>query len=454
LENKSAVSKIGDRVPNIADSVSGVGRVPSTETVRALRGMKDMLPEDAGKWQEIRRAVDDIASLFGYGEIRTPLLEEARLFKRSVGEETDIVSKEMYEFTDKGGEEISLRPELTAPVIRAAIEHGMLTGQSDCVRLYYNGAPNFRYEKPQLGRLRQHHQFGTELLGPAGPMADAETITFAISIFRRLGLKTFRVRLNSLASSEARIAWKNILVPYLREHFSELSKESQHRTAVNPMRVLDSKAPEDQKVIRNAPVILDYLSVEDKAHFEELQSLLRAANIEFSIDPLLVRGLDYYTRTVFEITSPDLGSQDALCGGGRYDHLIEQLGGSPTPAVGFGAGIERALLALEKLRGPQTNTRPVTLFAIMLGEPAQRKGFEIASTLRAANIDCLLDLNARSMKAQMREANKANAKLVYIIGESELAEGAGILKEMQTGEQTKISFDKIVEEITRRLPIS
>ncbi|HET6402633.1 MAG TPA: histidine--tRNA ligase [Candidatus Kapabacteria bacterium] len=447
-------NNVPDIASGIAGSISGVGLMPSAEPLRALRGMKDMLPDDAEKWHEIRRAVDDIASLFGYGEIRTPLVEEARLFKRSVGEETDIVSKEMYEFTDKGGEGIALRPELTAPVIRAAIEHGMLTGQSDCVRLYYNSAPNFRYEKPQLGRLRQHHQFGTELLGPAGPLADAETITFAISVFRRLGLKTFRVRLNSLASSEARAKWKNILIPYLREHFSKLSKESQHRTEVNPMRVLDSKAPEDQEIIRNAPVILDYLSEEDNAHFEELQSLLRAANIEFSVDPLLVRGLDYYTRTVFEITSSDLGSQDALCGGGRYDNLVEQLGGPPTPAVGFGAGVERALLALEKLRGPRIKTPAVTLFAIMLGESARSKGFEMVSTLRVANIDCLLDLNARSMKAQMREANKANAKFAYIIGESELAEGAGILKNMETGEQAKISFDTIVEEMMHRLPIS
>ena len=428
--------------------------MPAIEPVQALRGTKDMLPHDAPKWREVRRAVDEVASIFGYGEIRTPVIELARLFKRSVGEETDIVSKEMYLFTDKGGEEIALRPELTAPAIRAAIEHGMLTGQSDCVRLYYNSAPNFRYEKPQLGRLRQHHQFGTELLGPAGPAADAETITFAIAVFRRLGLKTFRVRLNSLASSQARMEWKNVLVPYLRAHFSKLSKESQHRTEANPMRVLDSKSPEDQEIIRNAPLILDYLSEEDRVHFEDLQSLLRSANIEFTIDPLLVRGLDYYTRTVFEVTSLDLGSQDALCGGGRYDNLVEQLGGPPCPAVGFGAGVERALLALEKLRGETQQPAKVTLFAISIGDAARQKSFELVSVLRAAHIGCLLDLNSRSMKAQMREANKEGAQFVYIIGESELAEGAGILKNMQSGEQAKISFDTIVEEITHRLPIS
>ncbi len=417
------------------------------ESVRALRGTKDMLPADAPKWRELRHAVDGVAKTFGYGEIRTPVIEQARLFKRSVGEETDIVSKEMYEFTDNGGEAIALRPELTAPAIRAAVEHGMLTGQSDCVRLYYNSAPNFRYEKPQLGRLRQHHQFGTELLGSPHPIADAETITFAISVYRRLGLRTFRVRLNSLASATARIEWKNVLVPYLRSHFAELSKESQHRTDVNPMRVLDSKAPEDQEIIRNAPIILDYLSADDRSHFEELQTLLHAANIEFVIDPLLVRGLDYYTRTVFEVTSPDLGSQDALCGGGRYDNLVEQLGGPPCPAVGFGAGVERALLALEKLQGEGVSAPSTALFVVTLGAAAQRKGFELVSQLHAASVECMLDLHGRSMKAQMREANRLGAKFVYIIGESELAEQAGSLKTMATGEQQKVTFDRIVTTI-------
>ena len=411
----------------------------------------------------VEAAVHEVGRLFGYGEIRTPSFENVRLFKRAVGEETDIVSKEMYLLQSRSDEkeEFALRPELTAPVVRAAIEHGMLTGQSDCVRLYYCSAPNFRYEKPQLGRLRQHHQFGTELLGPASPLADAETISFAISVFRKLGLENFRVRLNSLGSKESREAWKSVLVPYLRNHTSQLSKDSQRRTETNPLRVLDSKSPEDQEIIRNAPKILDYLNDDDRKHFTELKSALSAVHIEYKEDPLLVRGIDYYTGTVFEVTSPDLGSQDALCGGGRYDQLVEQLGGSATPAVGFGAGIERLLLALEskekKLNGLSTAIATTIfpgVYAITQSPLAALKAFEVLSNLTLSGISATGDLNNRSMKAQMREANKVGAKYGYIIGESELAEGAGILKNMQTGEQIKVSFDKIVEEMKHRLPIS
>lgn len=351
-------------------------------------------------------------------------------------------------------EEFALRPELTAPVVRAAIEHGMLTGQSDCVRLYYCGAANFRYEKPQLGRLRQHHQFGTEFLGSAGAAADAETIAFAIATFRKLGLKQFRVRLNSLASPEARIEWKHVLVPYLRQNLTKLTAESQRRTETNPMRVLDSKAEQDQDVIKNAPLLLDFLTEDDRTHFESLQTLLRNSGIEFVVDPLLVRGLDYYTRTVFEVTSPDLGSQDALCGGGRYDNLVEQLGGPPTPAVGFGAGIERLLIALEKIWPDAPSGTQTGVYVIGLGADARVKAFEIASRLRSGGVSALLDTNERSMKAQMREANRVRATFTYIIGESELAEGAGMLKNMSTGEQSKTSFETIVEEVSARLHTS
>ena len=420
--------------------------------IQSPRGTKDVLPTDAASWHTIERAVAAVAEAFGYQEIRTPMFEVSRLFKRSVGEETDIVSKEMYLFADKGGEEFALRPELTAPVVRAAIEHALITGQSDCSRLYYNSAPSFRYEKPQLGRFRQFHQFGTELLGPSSPLADAETISFAISVYRKLGLGNFRVRLNSLASLAARSEWKAALVPYLRQHVATMSKDSQRRTETNPMRVLDSKAPEDQDIIRNAPIILDYLGTEDKEHFESLQSALRAIGIEFIVDPLLVRGFDYYTRTVFEVTSSDLGSQDALCGGGRYDNLVEQLGGPPTPAVGFGAGVERLLIVLEKLHGESMGQKsPVEVYIVAQSISARSKAFEIANTLRVAGTKSICDLNDRSMKAQMRDANRVGARFVYIIGESELAEGAGLLKEMQTGEQQKVPFSQIVSGLSQRV---
>jgi histidyl-tRNA synthetase len=422
------------------------------ELIQAPRGTKDILPQEAAKWREVERAVDDVAALFGYGEIRTPAFEQLRLFKRAVGEETDIVSKEMFLLQSKSeDEEFALRPELTAPVVRAAIEHGLLTGQSDCVRLYYNRAANFRYEKPQKGRFRQFHQFGTELLGPDSPLADAETISFAIAVYRRLGLSNFRVRLNSLASPSAREAWKRVLVDHLRINFDLLSEESQRRTETNPMRVLDSKDERDQGVISGAPLLPEYLSSEDRNHFEGLQHLLRQTGIEFNVDPLLVRGIDYYTRTVFEITSSDLGSQDALCGGGRYDGLVQQLGGPPTPAVGFAAGFERLLIALESKEIKSdvaanpffANARP-TLFAIALSPLASFKSFEVLSSLTSSSIAATGDLNARSMKAQMREANRLGVKFVYIIGETELAEGAGILKDMQSGDQEKVPFEQIV----------
>jgi len=420
------------------------------ERIQAPRGTKDVLPEEAKRWRAVEQAVDEVGELFGFGEIRTPAFESLRLFKRAVGEETDIVSKEMYLLQSKGdsSEEFALRPELTAPVVRAALENSLLSGQSDCLRLYYNSQPNFRYEKPQLGRLRQHHQFGTELLGPADPFADAETISFAIAVFRKLGLKNFRVRLNSLGSPESRAAWKEVLVPYLRQHFDKLSKDSQRRTETNPLRVLDSKAPEDQEIVRNAPIILDYLSADDKAHFTTLKSALESVGIECNIDPLLVRGIDYYTRTVFEVTSSDLGSQDALCGGGRYDNLVEQLGGPPTPAVGFGAGIERLLIALEKAEMLRLAEEQALIYIVALGPEAKPKAFETAGLLRAAGLRTMYDLlSDRSMKAQMREANREGATHVYIIGESELQDGAGMLKNMQSGEQIKVAFESLVSHM-------
>jgi histidyl-tRNA synthetase len=420
-------------------------KLSKSELIQAPRGTKDVLPEEAAKWRKIEQAVDDVAALFGYGEIRTPTFEQLRLFKRAVGEETDIVSKEMFLLQSKSeDEEFALRPELTAPVVRAAIEHGMLTGQSDCLRLYYNRAANFRYEKPQKGRFRQFHQFGTELLGPDSPLADAETISFAIAVYRKLGLSNFRVRLNSLASSGAREEWKRILVQYLREHIDRLSDESKRRTETNPMRVLDSKDERDQDIIHAAPRITDHLSEEDRVHFEELQQLLRVSGIEFTVDPLLVRGIDYYTRTVFEITSSDLGSQDALCGGGRYDNLIEQLGGPPTPAVGFAAGMERLLLALEKLDDQHQSKTSSNVYVLAQGVGTRSRAFDVMSQLRTEYIGAIADLNNRSFKAQMREANKLEAPFVYIIGETELAEGLGMLKNMQSGDQEKVPFDQIV----------
>jgi histidyl-tRNA synthetase len=416
--------------------------------IQAPRGTKDILPSDSHRWQEVENAVRDVAGLFCYDEIRTPMFEQAKLFKRGVGEETDIVSKEMYLFSDKGGEEFALRPELTAPVVRAAIENNLIVGQAPCARLYYNSAPSFRYEKPQLGRQRQFHQFGTELLGPSGPEADAETISFAIAVYQKLGLTGFQVRLNSLASRDARAIWREKLVTYLRQHLTRLSEESQRRTETNPMRVLDSKDPRDREVIAGAPLLLEHLTAEDQEHFDAVQSLLRGVGIDYAIEPHLVRGLDYYSRTVFELTSTALGSQDALCGGGRYDHLIEQLGGPATPAVGFGAGVERVLIVLEKLRGVVASAPSADAYIVAQSVSARKAAFELANAIRGTKCSVTLDLQNRSFKAQMREANRLNVPFVLLLGDDELAAGEVTLKRMDTGDQARIALTLAADHLS------
>ncbi|MEP7235124.1 MAG: histidine--tRNA ligase [Ignavibacteriota bacterium] len=416
--------------------------------IRAPRGTKDILPPDSSLWKEIEGVVDDVANLFGYEEIRTPIFENAALFKRSVGEETDIVSKEMYLFTDKGGEEMSLRPELTASVVRAALEHNLITKQASCSRLYYNSAPMFRYERPQMGRQRQFHQFGIEVLGSASPLADLQVIEFALAVYKKLGFSNFHLKLNTLGTSASREKWRNELVSYLRLNLDALSEDSKRRLDTNPLRILDSKNPSDQQIVSGAPEITNYLDEPDAEHFEELQSLLRSINTPFSIDPHLVRGLDYYSRTVFELTSTDLGSQDALCGGGRYDTLIEKLGGPPTPAVGFAAGVERLVLVLSKLRGsPPTASRP-DVYLVIADKGGREVGIGIASELRNAGFAVLYDLLDRSMKAQMREADKSGTRFVIILGSEEMAAREVTLKVMGTGAQERIPQQNIAGRLS------
>lgn len=417
--------------------------------IQAPRGTKDILPPESYLWQEIERAVDDIARAFGYEEIRTPIFEQLRLFKRGIGEETDIVSKEMYVFQDRGGEEFALRPEVTASAVRMALEHSLVTQQGSLVRWYYNSAPNFRYEKPQLGRQRQFHQFGTELLGSASPLADADTISFAVAVCRRLGLSNFVVKLNSLASREARAAWRDELVKYLTGHQSRLSQESQRRILTNPIRVLDSKDEGDREVVKDAPLLIDRLEGGDLEHFEAVKSLLTSVGLEYVVDPYLVRGLDYYSRTVFEVTSSDLGSQDSICGGGRYDYLVEQLGGPATPAVGFAAGVERVVLILSKLRENAISAPPVDYYLVGLHADARPALFKIASTLRSHGKSVVYDLQDRSMKAQMREANRLKARRTLIMGEDELRANSIVIKDMQSGEQEIVTIDTILASQNR-----
>ncbi len=406
--------------------------------IKAPRGTKDLLPPESNLWKEIERSVDETARLFGFEEIRTPIFESVALFKRSVGETTDIVSKEMYLLTDKGGDEMALRPELTASVVRAAIEHNLLSQQGSLSKLYYNGAPMFRYERPQKGRQRQFHQFGVELLGSPHPLADLQVIAFAYALYRNLGFVNFELRLNSLGSKDVRARWRTVLVDYLSNYLSELSDESKRRLETNPIRVLDSKNQRDQEIVAGAPKILDYLSDDDRQHFETVQALLTDSGILYRIDPTLVRGLDYYNRTVFELTSNDLGSQDALCGGGRYDELVEQLGGPPTPAVGFAAGVERLVIVLEKLRGEAPKQR-IDVYIVLAEKSATKTLIDVTATIKGAGFSAVYDLLDRSVKAQMREADRLGAKFVVMIGADELAEGVVTLKNMSDGSQERIA---------------
>jgi histidyl-tRNA synthetase len=408
--------------------------------LRAPRGTKDILPPESYLWLEIERTVDEVARLFGFDEIRTPIFESSALFKRGVGETTDIVSKEMYLFTDKSGDEMALRPELTASVVRAAIEHNLISQQGALQRFYYNSAPMFRYERPQMGRQRQFHQFGVEVLGAVSPLADLQTIAFAIAIYNRLGFKNFLLKLNTLGGEISRAKWRNELIAYLRDNVDTLSDDSKRRLEENPLRVLDSKNPIDQAVAGKAPSILDHLDASDSEHFEELKSLLDAAGISYEVTPTLVRGLDYYSRTVYELTSSDLGSQDALCGGGRYDGLVKQLGGPDTPAVGFAAGVERLVIVLEKMRG--AIERPILdCYIAVQAENAQKALIDLASGMRANGFSVLYDLQGRSMKAQMREADRLKTRYVLILGTDELARGEVTLKNMNTGEQSVLRLE-------------
>ena len=416
--------------------------------LKAPRGTKDILPPESHLWKEIERVVDEVALLFGYEEIRTPIFEQASLFKRSVGEETDIVTKEMYLFTDKGGEEMALRPELTASVVRAAIEHNIVTKQASCSRLYYNSAPMFRYERPQMGRQRQFHQFGIELLGSSSPLADLQVIEFSLAVYQKLGFANFHLKLNTLGNLSSRERWREELVKYLQFNLESLSEDSKRRLQTNPLRILDSKNPGDIAIVQGAPEITDYLDEADAEHFDELKSLLSSAKISYSIEPHLVRGLDYYNRTVFELTSTDLGSQDALCGGGRYDTLIEKLGGPPTTAVGFAAGVERLVLVLSKLRGVEIPKPKPHVYLVISDKGGREVGISIASNLRKGGFSVIYDLLDRSVKAQMREADKSGTRFVLLLGSDELAAGEITLKRMDTGVQERIPQENLADRLS------
>ncbi len=415
--------------------------------IKAITGTRDTLPEDMPVWYRIESSVRSLFSTYNYQEIRTPVFEETALFKRGIGEDTDIVSKEMYSFTDRGDTHMTLKPEGTAPVVRAYIEHA-LGSKQPLQKLFYI-SPMFRQERPQAGRLRQFHQFGAEALGSKAPQLDAEMIIIAYNLLKSFGLNSLEVCVNSLGKPETREQYKAELRNYLADKLHGLSTESKKRYETNILRLFDSKESADIEIMKDAPLLIDYLDDEDKEHFQVVTSLLQQENIPFKVEPRLVRGLDYYTKTTFEIISGSVGSQSALCGGGRYDNLIEQLGGQQTPGVGFAAGIERIILALQNENALQTDAPKLSAYLIRLEEERAPFVFGLAQQLRNAGISADFDYHARSIKAQMREANRLGAKVVLFCGGNEYAAGTVAIKRMSDGTQETVPFGGIINTITK-----
>ena len=406
---------------------------------KAPRGTQDVLPADVYRWQHIERTALTAAANSGYREIRTPVFEHTELFHRSVGETTDVVQKEMYTFEDKGNRSVTLRPEGTASAVRSILEHGLLNGPLPLKVCYI--ASCYRYEKPQAGRLREFHQFGVECFGAAAPGADAEVIALAKEILDTLQITGVSLHLNSIGCPTCRGEYHKALIAYFEERQEALCDTCRDRLHRNPMRILDCKNPDCAAAAAGAPVMLDYLCEDCRAHFEGVKGCLSAAEIPFEIDPRIVRGLDYYTRTVFEFVSDALGAQAVVCGGGRYDGMVQELGGQPTPALGFGMGLERLLLVMEAVGAPFPEPAGCDLYLAPMGEAAARRCFAIAAGLRQGGVSVETDLTGRGLKAQMKYADKIGARWVIVVGEEELASGVARLKDMATGGQEEIRLD-------------
>ncbi|PID59466.1 MAG: histidine--tRNA ligase [Ignavibacteriae bacterium] len=415
--------------------------------IKSIKGTNDILPDEIKKWEYLLNIVKNEMEVFNYKEIRTPVFEHTELFARGIGNETDIVSKEMYSFTDKSENNITLRPEMTASVVRAFIEHS-LGKQAGLHKLFYI-SPMFRQERPQAGRLRQFHQFGIEAIGSNNPSLDAEIIQVAYNILKKTGLKNLTVLINSLGTSEERTAYTNALKEFIKPKLNQLSEESQRRFETNVLRILDSKDKNDQQIVDNAPSILEFLKTESNQHFEKVKTLLNVADIPFEVSPKLVRGLDYYTHTTFEILSTSVGSQSALCGGGRYNPLIEWLGGPSIPAVGFAAGIERILLACKTEEAFQVKDDEIDIYIVDITKEENEKVFEFASNLRNKNFKVEFDYLSRSVKAQMREANKLNAKYVIFVGGDELIKNQVQVKDMNSGDQENIEIEELTNYFSK-----
>jgi histidyl-tRNA synthetase len=416
--------------------------------IQSIRGVKDILPGDTEKWQWVEEIARSVFSKYGFREIRLPIFENTKLFSKSIGETTDIVEKEMYTFEDRSGEQITLRPEGTASVVRAYIEHKMYNPPS-VVKLYYMG-PMFRYERPQAGRFRQFYQIGIEAMGTDNPTVDVEVMTLLIEFFRLLGLTDLELQINSLGCSDCRPKYRETLKDAIRGHLDELCQNCNQRYERNPLRVLDCKVERDREIAKGLPKTKDHLCDSCKTNFTQVQTLLDSTQTPYSLNPLLVRGLDYYTRTTFEVVSTGLGAQNAICGGGRYDSLVEEFEGPPTPCFGFALGMERLISIIPFGDKIDLESRP-DIFVVGLGEEAKPVTFKIIHELRRAGFSVDQDYTGGSMKSQMRKANKSCSRFSLIVGENEIKSGTYLLKDMETGAQNEIPAADLTNAIREQL---
>lgn len=416
----------------------------------APKGTRDILPGESRKWQWMEARMRDVCASFGYREIRIPTFEHTELFLRSVGSTTDIVQKEMYTFEDKGGRSITLKPEGTAGVARAFVEHS-LYNETLPLKMYYLFNPTFRYERPQAGRLREHHQFGVEVFGAAGSSMDAEVILLAVSVLRKLGLGNLEVNLNSIGCPNCRPVYHAKLKEYFAQRVDKLCPTCAGRLERNPLRILDCKDEGCHALVLDAPRTLDHLCPDCVAHFESLKGFLDDAGVRYVINPLLVRGLDYYNRTVFEIVSPDIGAQSSVAGGGRYDGLIEEVGGPSTPGIGFGMGMERLLMALEAQSLLPGNLEPKPVYVASMGEAARGEAFRLAMALRGRGLFAECDHLSRSFKAQFKHADKLGSRFVVILGDNELQSGLWKLKDLLDGSESFVDKEQMLDTLTKKV---
>ena len=414
------------------------------EIIKAVKGTNDVLPEDSFKWQYLEQTLLDVASLYGYREMRIPVFEHTEVFSRGVGDTTDVVQKEMYTFLDKGERSITLRPEFTAGVVRSSIEHSLVNGTLPVKACYIGGC--YRYEKPQAGRLREFHQFGIECLGTSAPAADAEAISLANHILKSVGIKNVSLEINSIGCPTCRAEYHKALKEYFEGRKEELCGTCLDRLSRNPMRILDCKSPICKEIAADAPVVTDFLCDDCKEHFETVKSHLVAAGLEFTVNPHIVRGLDYYTKTVFEFVSNSIGAQSTVCGGGRYDGLVAELGGPAIQAVGFAMGLERLMMVAvaEGAEFPEKST--CDIYFAPMGAKAEVAATKLCTALRGEGFEALTDINGRGLKAQMKYADKIGAKLNCVIGDNELESGKLVIKNMKTGEHYDVSLDNFTEE--------